>query len=63
MELLSENYFEAVLATFCCYEYGANDFETAQKIATDQKVYHNCSSRVIICWIAKVYLLWKKVGH
>ena len=49
VELLSENYFEAVLATICFYEYGANAFETAQKIATDQKVYHNGSSRVILC--------------
>ena len=24
-ELLSENDFQAVLATFCCYDYGAKD--------------------------------------
>ena len=39
--LLSENDFEAVLATFNCYDYGANASEAVQKIATDQKVYRN----------------------
>ena len=34
-ELLSENDFEAVLATFCCYDYCANASEAVQKIATD----------------------------
>ena len=33
-ELLSENYFEAVLVNFCCYKYGANASEAAQKIST-----------------------------
>ena len=33
-ELLSENYFEAVLVNFCCYEYGTNASETVQKINT-----------------------------
>ena len=56
MELPSENYFEAVLATFCCYDYGAKAPEAVQKIATDQKEYRKCSSCVIICWIAKIYL-------
>ena len=42
-ELLSENDFEAALATFCCYEYGANSSEPVQKIATDQKDYHKSS--------------------
>ena len=36
-ELLSENDFEAVLATFCCYDYGANASDAVQKIAADQK--------------------------
>ena len=36
-ELLDENNFEAVLATFCWY--GAKDSEAVQKIATDQKEY------------------------
>ena len=35
-ELLSENDFEAALATFCCYGRGAK--ASAQKIATDHKV-------------------------
>ena len=43
-EPLSENDFEAVLATFCCHDYVANAFEAVQKIATDQKDYHKCSS-------------------
>ena len=55
-ELLSENDFEAVLTTLCCYDYGANASEAVQKIATDQKEYHKCSLCVIICWIAKIYL-------
>ena len=53
-ELLSENDFEVALTTFCCYDHGANASETVQKIATDQKEYHKCSSCVIICWIAKI---------
>ena len=52
----SENDFEVVLATFCCYEHGAMASEVVQKIATDQKEYPICSSCVIICWIAKIYL-------
>ena len=48
-ELLGENDFDAVLATFCCYDYGANASEAVQKIATDQKEYRKCSSCVIIC--------------
>ena len=54
-ELLSENDFEVVLATFCCYEYGANASEAVQKIATDQNDYHKCSSCAIVCRIAKIY--------
>ena len=38
-ELLSENDFEAVLATSCCYDYGGNASESIQEIATDQKDY------------------------
>ena len=48
-ELVSENDFEAVLATFCYYDYGAKASEAVQKIATDQKEYHKCSFCVIIC--------------
>ena len=54
-ELLSENDFEAVSATFCCYDHGAKVSQAVQKIATDQKEYRKCSSYVIICWIAKIY--------
>ena len=46
--LVSENDFKTVLVTFCCSEHGAKASETAQKIATDQKVYRKCSSCVII---------------
>ena len=34
-EFLSEKDVEAVLATFCCYDYGANAYETVEKIVTD----------------------------
>ena len=47
------NDFEAILATFCCYEYSANASEEVQKITTDQKGYSKCSSCVIVYWIAK----------
>ena len=56
-ELHNENNFEAALATFYCYDF--RDFkasEAVQKIATDQKEYHKCSSCIIIFWIAKIYL-------
>ena len=48
-ELFSENDFEALLATFCCYDHGDKASETVQKIATDQKEYDKCSSCVMIC--------------
>ena len=54
-ELPNKNDFEAVLASFCCYEYNAIVSEAVQKIPTDQKDYHKCSSCVIVCWIAKIY--------
>ena len=67
-ELLSENDFEAVLITFCCYDHDAKGSEAVQKIATDQKEHRKCSSCVKICWIAKIYLAinqqqWKMVGE
>ena len=55
-ELLSEKDFETVLATSCCYGLGVMASEAVQKIATDRKEYRKCSSCVIICWIAKIYL-------
>ena len=48
-ELLSKNDFETVLATFCCYDCGANVSEGVQMIAKNQKDYHKCSSYVVIC--------------
>ena len=64
-ELLSENDFGAVLATFCCYYNSANASDAVRKIATDKKVYHKCSSCGIVCWIAKIYqsITVKKVGY
>ena len=53
-EMLSKNDFEAVLATFCCYDHGAKASEEVQKITKDQKEYRKCSLCVIICWIAKI---------
>ena len=46
-ELLKENDCKTVLATFFCYDYGANASEAVQKIATDHKEYRQ---------IAKIYL-------
>ena len=37
-ELLNENDFEAVLVTFCCYDYGANVSEAVQKIARSKRL-------------------------
>ena len=51
--MLSENDFEAVLATFWCY--GANASEAVQRIATDQKDYQKCSSCVTVWWISKMH--------
>ena len=39
-KLFSENDFDTVLATFCCYEYSANASEVVRKIATDQNDDH-----------------------
>ena len=49
MELFSENHFQAVLATFCCYAHGAKASEAVQKITTDQKEYGKCSLCAVIC--------------
>ena len=48
-ELLSENDFDVLLATFCCYEHGANASETVQRIVTNQKEYSKYSLYIIIC--------------
>ena len=65
MELFSENHFEAVLATFCCYDCGANGPKAVQKISRDQKDYHKYCSCVTVCWITKIYqsTAMKKVGY
>ena len=39
----------AILATFYCYDYGANTPEAVQKRATDQKDYNKCSLYVMVC--------------
>ena len=52
-EFLSESEFEAVLATFCCYDYGVKASEAVERIATNQQDYHKCSLYVIVCCIAK----------
>ena len=48
-ELLSENDFEDVLATLCCYDYDAKASDAVHKIAADQTDLHKCSSCVIAC--------------
>ena len=52
------------LATFCCYDYGANASEAVEKIATDQKDYHKCSLCVIVCCIKRVNIVgyWDTSG-
>ena len=48
-ELLSENDFEAVLANFCCYDYGANASEAVQKISTRTlELYANSLKQLIL---------------
>ena len=48
-ELLSENDFEAVLANFCCYGYGANASEAVQKISTRTlELYANSLKQLIL---------------
>ena len=54
-ELLRENDFKAVLATFCCYDLGFKASEAIQKITTDQKECRKSFSCVIICWIGTIY--------
>ena len=39
-EFLSENDFEAVLVTLCCYSYDANVSEAVENIATDPNDYY-----------------------
>ena len=53
--MLSENDFEAVLATFYCYDHGAKASEAVHKIPAEEKDYHKCSSCFTVCQIAKIY--------
>ena len=50
-ELLSENDFEAVLANFCCYDYGANTSEAVQKISTRTLELYANSLKQLILWL------------
>ena len=48
-ELLTENDLEAVLANFCCYDYGANAYEAVQKISTKTlELYANSLKQLIL---------------
>ena len=55
-DIREELFSEMILVTSCCYGLGAMASETVLKIARDEKVYRKCSTCVIICWIAKIYL-------
>ena len=55
-ELPGGNDFEALLATFCCYDHSAKASEAVQKIAIDQRVYRKCSFCIIISRLAKIYI-------
>ena len=37
--MFSQNDFEAVWGTFCCYDYGAHDSKAVQNIAADQMAH------------------------
>ena len=56
-KFFSENDFEAVLPTFCCYDYSANASKAIEKITIDQKDYRRCPLCVIVCCIAKAYII------
>ena len=52
---LSGDDFEAVLAIFSCYDYGANASESVEEITTDEKDNRKCSLCVIVCCITTTY--------
>ena len=52
-DFLKEDEFEAVLVTFCCYNYGANASEVVRKIARDQKANQTSYLWFIVCSIPK----------
>ena len=62
-KFLSESDFEAVLATFCCYDYGVDAFEAVERIAKDQKEYHKNSLCLIVCCRAKNIINNSKRGY
>ena len=45
-DFLNGDDFQAVLASFCSYDYVTNVSEAAEKIATDEKDYCKCSLSV-----------------
>ena len=59
VEKRSENDLEAVLATFCCYDYGANASETVKMIAIDKKDYHKYYLCVMVCCIVSACWRYK----
>ena len=61
-EFLSENDFEAALATFCCYGYSFNAPKIVERIVADGKDYRKCSLCVIVCCIAKNIISNSKKG-
>ena len=61
-EFVSESDFEAVLASFCCYDYDVNASEAVEKITVDQKDYQKFSLCVIACSVAKNIIVNSKKG-
>ena len=47
-ELLSENDYEAVLANFCCYEFGVSASQAVQKISTRTLEWYANSLKYLI---------------
>ena len=52
------------LATFCCYDCGANTSEAFEKIAIDHKDYHKCFLCYILLHIESIsWITVKKFGY
>ena len=45
--------FDAVLANFRSYRYGANAFEAVEKIVTGERNYRKCSFCVQVCLVTR----------
>ena len=61
-ELLSgEKTFEAVLANFCCYDYGANASEAVQKIGTRTKATDGVKPQVTLKQLILYYTYEKNI--